>query len=420
MDVQHAVLSLEGRNEEVIQRLTGPMQQAAEALEFERAAQYRDQIANLRRVQESQHIITGKGELDIIAAALCADVACVQVFFIRAGRNLGNKAFFPAHARHADEAAIISAFLSHYYLSDRTDRLVPPEILVSHRPDDAGMLEQGLSERGGKSIRIHCRLRGERSKWVQMAIDNARVALQQRLSTRQHFQERMHALRQLLKLEDPVERIECFDVSHTHGEATVASCVVFGNEGAIKSDYRRFNIGDITPGDDYAAMRQVIERRYTRVQKEEGRLPDLILIDGGGGQVNAARAVMQELQLGDIPMLGVAKGTSRKAGMETLIVADSRREFTLPPGSSALHLIQAVRDEAHRFAIDGHRQRRKKRRNQSSLEQIEGIGSKRRQQLIRHFGGLQGIARAAVEDLARVPGINKNLASKIYNTLHAN
>ena len=419
-DIEHAVMFLQGQDEQVIKALTEPMQQAADALQFERAAQYRDQIANLRRLQESQHITAPKGEIDIIVCSLAADMACVQIFYIRGGRNLGNKTFFPKHAGSEPAENVISAFLAQYYLLARTERQVPPEIFVSHKPDDAEILQQSLSQQAGKRITICHRLRGERAKWMQMSRENAQIALQQQIAMKQKLTDRFQALQQVLACEDSIERIECFDISHIQGEATVASCIVFANEGPIKSDYRRFNIDDITPGDDYAAMRQVIERRYTRVQKEAGNLPDLILIDGGKGQVNAASEVMQELQLGDIMMMGVAKGPARRAGMETLILCNSRREFKLAPASSALHLIQQIRDEAHRFAITGHRQRRKKRRTQSPLERIDGIGSKRRQRLIRHFGGMQGIVRAAIEDLAKVPGINKNLASKIYHSLHEN
>jgi excinuclease ABC subunit C len=251
-----------------------------------------------------------------------------------------------------------------------------------------------------------------------MALENAEMNLNQQLATSASQQQRHEDLKRVLNIDDSLERIECFDISHTQGEATVASCVVFGTEGAISSDYRRFNIEDITPGDDYAAMEQVLMRRYTRIKKEDGKLPDLILIDGGKGQIGAAKKVMEELQLNDIILVGVAKGPSRKPGMETLILEKGHKTITLPANSAALHLIQTIRDEAHRFAITGHRQRRKNARNKSSLESIEGVGNKRRQNLIRHFGGIQGIISAGVDDLAMVPGINKNLAQKIYDNFH--
>ena len=417
-DLERALLFLEGRNEEVIESLLQPMQRASDNLEFERAAHYRDQIASLRRIQESQHITAPRGESDIIACAVRGGQACVQVFYIRGGRNLGNKAYFPRHSEGEEPGEIIAAFLTQHYLGDGRERSIPPAIYSSHRPADVELLERLLGERGGVTVHIRHRSRGDAARWISMASENAEIALEQQLSRRQKYGERLEQIRELLDADDPVERIECFDISHTGGEATVASCVVFGVEGAMKSDYRRFNIHDIAAADDYAAMRQVIQRRYTRIKKEEGRLPDLILIDGGKGQVGAVRAVLEELQLADIALLGVAKGPSRKAGLETLILSDGRREMRLPPTAPALHLLQEIRDEAHRFAITGHRQRRQKRRGVSLLEGIEGIGSRRRQQLIRHFGGLQGIERAGVEDLAKVSGINKNLAQKIYDTFH--
>ena len=417
--VKHSVMFLKGKNDEVIKALTEPMHRAAEALEYERAATYRDQINSLRIISEKQYITNSNmDDLDIVAVCVRADMACIQVFFIRSGRNLGNKTYFPTHAKGASEEEIISAFLRQYYLSSRSDRMIPSEILLSHEPEDKEVLEQVFGANSKRRVILSSRLRGDRAKWRKMAANNADIALNQRISSRQNTQDRISSLQQILQLEEAIERIECFDISHTGGEATVASCVVYGSEGALKSDYRRFNIENIKNSDDYAAMAQAVERRYTRVQKEEGKLPDLILIDGGKGQLAVAKAVMNELQLSDILMIGVAKGPSRKPGMETLILSDMNKTLNLSPSSSALHLIREVRDEAHRFAITGHRQRRKKIQGKSPLEDVDGIGSKRRQQLIHHFGGMQGIERAGVEDLANVPGINKNLANKIYNSLH--
>ena len=310
----------------------------------------------------------------------------------------------------------MGAFLSQYYLE--RDRYVPPEILTSHQPADGPLIAQGLSQQAGRTVRLVRPNRGERAQWVNMAVKNAEIALQQRIASNQSIEARLTALQSTLKLDEVPARIECFDISHTGGEGTVASCVVYGIEGAVKSGYRRYNIEGVGAGDDYGAMRQVIERRYTRVRKEEGILPDLILIDGGAGQVNAAAEIMKELQLVDIPMLGIAKGPSRKPGLEKFILSGSGRPINIAPGSPVMHLLQEIRDEAHRFAITGHRRRRGNSRKQSHLEQIEGIGSKRRQQLIRHFGGIQGVERAGIEDLVKVPGINKNLANKIYYTLH--
>lgn len=419
-DVEHAVMFLEGKNEEVIHALTEPMQAAAEQLDFETAARYRDQISNLRKVQEHQYVSSSSGEIDIIACVCRNGVACVHVQFVRGGLNLGSQTFYPSRAKGAGEADIIDAFLPQFYLDSRSGRSLPNTVLLSHAPESIDWLSAVLTEMAGKKVEIKYRLRGERAKWLQMARENAEHVIQHHLASRDSRHHRLSELQHVLKLEDPVERIECFDISHTRGEATVASCVVFGREGPISSDYRRFNIRDITPGDDYAAIQQVIERRYLRVKKEEGKLPDLILIDGGKGQVNTACGVLEELQLTDIALVGVAKGPARKTGQETLVIALENKTVRLSPNSPALHLIQQVRDEAHRFAITGHRQQRKKKRNRSSLEDIEGVGSKRRQNLIRHFGGLQGVASAGLEDLAMVPGINRNLARKIYDTFHEN
>ena len=417
-DVKHAVMFLEGNNEEVIKALLEPMQRAADALDYERAAQYRDQISNLRKVQEHQYISTEGGDFDIIACCSANGMSCVQVIFIRGGLNLGSKSWFPKHARETSEVDIINAFIPQFYLDQQVKRTIPQEILLSHAPEEIQLLQEVLSAQAGKKITIKYRLRGDRAKWVKMALENAEMNLNQQLATSASQQQRNEELKRVLNIDDSVERIECFDISHTQGEATVASCVVFGSEGAIPSDFRRFNIEDITPGDDYAAMEQVLMRRYTRVKKEDGKLPDLILIDGGKGQIGAAKKVMEELQLNDIILVGVAKGPSRKPGMETLILEKEHKTITLPANSAALHLIQTIRDEAHRFAITGHRQRRKNARNKSSLESIEGVGNKRRQNLIRHFGGIQGIISAGVDDLAMVPGINKNLAQKIYDNFH--
>ncbi|MEE8321964.1 MAG: excinuclease ABC subunit UvrC [Gammaproteobacteria bacterium] len=417
-DVRFATLFLEGKNEEVIQALTEPMQRAAGSLEYELAARYRDQISSLRKVQEHQYVSTSGGNADIIGCNTISGLTCVQIFFIRGGLNLGSKSYFPTHAGETDAPAILKAFLAQFYLQAGVNRDIPSEILTNHDPDDRELLQAVLSGEAGRKVLIKSRVRGDRAKWIKMALDNVEITLKQRIATRETQQNRLDDLCDKLKLDDPVDRLECFDVSHTQGEATVASCVVFGTEGPINSDYRSFNIRDIKRGDDYAAVRQVIKRRYTRVRKEEGKLPDIILIDGGKGQVSMARGVLEELQLTDIPLLGVAKGPARKPGQETLFLARGKQTIKLPSDSPALHLIQHIRDEAHRFAINGHRQRRLKKRRQSPLEHIEGIGNKRRQNLIRHFGGMQGITSAGIDDLAMVPGINKNLAQKIYDTFH--
>ena len=417
-DVKHTVMFLEGRNEEVIRELTAPMQKAADGLDYERAAQYRDQIISLRKIQENQYISAPRGELDIIACYMEGGYACVQVFFIRGGLNLGNKAFFPVHTGELGEEQVLNAFLPQYYLAGSRNRPAPGEILLSHPVADAEALMILLSERRAKRVRIKHNHRSERRKWVEMALNNAEIALKTRLSSRDDYVSRFENLQGSLGLNEPVERIECFDVSHSGGEATVAACVVFNHGGAAKTDYRKFNIKDAPAGDDYAAISQAFNRRYSRMKKEEGKLPDLILIDGGKGQVNSVRAVAEELQLDEVTLLGVSKGKARKPGMERLVFSDGKTETSLAPNSSALHLIQEIRDEAHRFAVTGHRQQRNRKRSRSVLEDVEGVGSKRRRELIRYFGGLQGVSRAGIEELARAPGISHNLAKKIYASFH--
>ena len=411
-DVRHTVQFLEGRNSEVIDELAQRMDAAAAALEYEEAARYRDQIVNLRHIQERQYVSGERGDLDILAVVAAGGVACVQVFYIRAGRNLGNKAFFPRIPGETVPGEILSAFVTQYYLG----REVPNELLVNIDLPDAELLVRVLSEQAGHTVVLSSRVRGERARWVEMAERNAQHAVQARVSSRAGMYQRYEALQLALGLEEPVARLECFDISHTQGEATVASCVVFGLEGAVKSDYRRFNIEGIEPGDDYAAMAQALLRRYTRISAGEGVLPDLILIDGGKGQLSAAGRVLDELQL-SVPMVGVAKGPERKAGWEVLHLRDGR-ELRLAADNPGLHLIQQVRDEAHRFAITGHRARRGRSRTESPLEAIPGIGPRRRQQLLRQFGGLREVARAGVEDLLKVKGVSRELAQAIYNAFH--
>lgn len=417
-DVAHTVMFLEGKNAEVIEALLDPMHKAAEALNYERAAHYRDQIANLRKVQEHQYISGSGGDADVIACAVHEGESCVHVMFIRGGLNLGGKNYFPQSPPGAAAAEVLDAFVPQFYLNKDSERAIPREVFLSHVPDGIKLLQTVLSEKAGRNIVVKNKLRGERSQWLNMARENATLALQHHLAGMKNMRYRFEALKTALKLDEPITRIECFDISHTQGEAMVAACVVCGDGGAITSGYRRYNIEGITPGDDYAAMQQVLQRRYMRVKKEEGSLPDLVLIDGGKGQVSAAAKIMEELQLMDIPLVGVAKGPSRKPGKETLVLESGHKTIKLVPDSPALHLIQMIRDEAHRFAITGHRLRRKRIRQESVLEHIEGIGSKRRHNLIHYFGGIQGIARAGVEDLATVPGINKNLARKIYVMFH--
>ena len=419
-DIEHATLFLEGKNEEVIKALTEPMQRASDALEFEVAARLRDQIRSLRDVQERQHITTEGGDLDIIACAITGNQACIQLVFIRSGLNLGSRSYYPQHIEEQSESDLVKAFLSQFYLNKNKQHKIPHEILISHNFDDIELIENVIAEKAGRKIKLKANVRGERAKWLAMAKENVELSLKQKIASNKSQHKRFEALQKLLSFNEPIERMECFDISHTQGEATVGSCVVFGPDGPVNSKYRQFNIENITKGDDYAAMSQVIRRRYTRLVKEDASLPDLILIDGGKGQIGVAKKELYELQLTHIPILGVAKGPSRKPGLENLILALENKTIDCDSSSPALHLIQHIRDEAHRFAITAHRQRRKKKRSRSTLEEIEGIGNKRRQNLIKHFGGMQGVAKAGVDDLAMVSGINKNLAQKIYETFHSN
>ena len=425
-DVQHAVMFLEGKSHLLTDELAARMESAASQLDFERAAHYRDQIAMLRRVQEHQYVSGERGDLDVIACAVRNGVACVQVFYVRAGRNLGNKSFFPRAPAGAGAAEVLSAFISQYYLADparggepANGKEIPSEILINLPLDEQGLLQQGLAAQAGHKVTITHAVRGERARWVQMAVANAGHALAFELSNKGTIRQRLEDLKSLLDLDATPQRLECFDISHTMGEATVASCVVFDGNGTLKSDYRRFNIQGIAPGDDYAALRQALSRRYTRLQQGEGKLPDVLLIDGGKGQVAQAEKVLEELQVTGVTLAGVAKGPGRRAGLESLFLSATGAPVILPENSPALHLIQQIRDEAHRFAITGHRQRRAKARTTSTLEGIPGMGPRRRQVLLSHFGGLHEVARAGVEDLTQVQGISREIAQRIYDSFHS-
>lgn len=413
-DVEHAVMFLEGKSGEVIDRLVAQMEQASEALDFEAAARLRDRIATLRRIQEKQAITGEKGDLDVVAGLTEAGVTCIQVFVIRNGQNLGNKSFFPRAPDATDTGDVLAAFMARYYLGRDT----PKEILVNMDVPERDVLEAALGQDAGHVVHIRHRVRSDRRRWVEMAVNNARTALQSLAAQNAGQGRRMEALQQALDLEAMPDRLECFDISHTGGEATVASCVVFDAEGAVKSDYRRFNIADIEPGDDYAAMRQALERRYLRLKRGEGILPDLLIIDGGQGQVRQAMEVLEELQVDGVTVLGISKGPDRRPGEEKLYLPERDETVILPPDSAALHLLQQIRDEAHRFAITGHRTRRGKARQRSQLDDVPGLGPKRRQNILKQFGGLRAVSRAGVDDLARVPGVSRELAQRVYDTFH--
>ena len=413
-DVRSAQLFLQGREDEAVSRLEERMHRAAGQQAYEQAAAYRDQIRSLSKVRETQFVSSSRGvDADIVALASGAGQICVNLVVVRGGQHRGDKSFFPQNARDQDEQSALEAFLEQHYVG----RDVPPTIILN-RPVESGALEELLSQQAAQKVQFNINPAGERRVWLRMAEKNAELAIAQRLAAHATQETRLTALQQALNLGDNIQRIECFDISHTMGEATVASCVVYDHASMQPGEYRTYNIAGIVPGDDYGAMRQVLDRRYRKIVEGEGRLPDLVLIDGGKGQVSAAYQVLGELGLSDLPMIGVAKGEERKAGLEQLIFPERSEPLRLSADNPGLHLIQQIRDEAHRFAISGHRNRRAKTRNRSTLEDIAGVGSKRRQRLLSRFGGLKGVASASIEELAQVEGISRKLAETIYQQLH--
>ncbi|MGD8790008.1 MAG: excinuclease ABC subunit UvrC [Burkholderiales bacterium] len=414
-DVRNATLFLQGRESEVVERLEAHMSEASAQQKYELAAVFRDQIRALSKVRETQFVSSNRGviDADVVALASASGLICVNLTMIRAGIHRGDKSFFPQNARDHDTEEALEAFLAQHYLR----REVPPLIIVNHDVD-AALLEQLLSEQAGHKVQISCNPAGERRVWSRMAEKNAELAIAQRLSEHATQEARLTSLQKLLSLPDTVARIECFDISHTMGEATVASCVVYDRGSMQPGEYRRFNINGVEPGDDYGAMRQALERRYRRIVEGEGRVPDLLLIDGGKGQVSVATQVLADAGVTELQVIGVAKGEERKPGMEQLVLPHSKRTIRLDANEPGLHLIQQIRDEAHRFAIQGHRKRRGKARTRSTLENIEGIGAKRRQRLLARFGGLREVLAASVDELAQVEGISRDLAERIYRQLH--
>jgi len=415
--VQSTRLFLQGKSQQLMKQLADDMEQAAAAQAYEEAAGYRDQIGQLQHVQASQGIEGVRGDLDILAAATAHGRACVQVLFVRGARVLGSKTHYPPLKLYENEAQLLSAFIPAYYLGQ--SQQIPSEIVLSEMPEDDAVLNEALSLQAGHKVVLRSRVRDARSRWLKLAQQTAETNLAAHLTAKQSVHERMNALQDVLALPEPPMRMECFDISHSSGEATVASCVVFDQNGPRKADYRKFNIEGIVGGDDYSAMEQALRRRYTRIKSGEGALPDILFIDGGKGQVSQAMSVLSELQINGVEVVGVAKGTTRKAGFETLIKGVSGQEFQLPGDSSALHVIQQIRDEAHRFAITGHRARRDKARQRSTLEDIPGVGAKRRRELLRHFGSASGVRNANVDELKKIPGISANIAQGIYDFLHS-
>ncbi|MBX2849464.1 MAG: excinuclease ABC subunit UvrC, partial [Acidiferrobacterales bacterium] len=412
-DIELASLFLQGKDDSLNKLLQKNMEQASQNLEYEQAAGWRDRIHALSRVQSHQSITSGHSDIDIITVASLHSKVCVEVTFIRGGRHSGSNGHFPKVPLDFSESEVISAFISQYY----HNRPAPKQIIVAQTLANSQELATMLSDQSPHKVSITHSVRGVRRDWLAMAQVNVTERIKRRESESQSVQQRLQALTEVFELEETIARIECFDISHTQGQQTVASCVVFTESGIKKSDYRRYNIKNITPGDDYAAMRQAIERRYKRVMQEEGKLPDVLLIDGGKGQLSSAAEIINELQISSVLLVGIAKGEGRKPGLETLFIEGRKIGIKLQENSPAMHLVQQIRDEAHRFAIAGHRAKRGKAQTQSVLQEIPGIGAKRRQALLKHFGGLQGIRQAGIKDLIKVAGINEDLADKIYHYL---
>ena len=415
IDIDAAILFLDGKNKSVINTFVRRMEKAADVQDYEHAARFRDQISKFKEIEARQLVKrSGKLDLDILGFASNGAIHCVTVMFIRNGTVIGSRDHFPRLQGETDKQKIINAFVAQYYLG----RDAPTEIVIELEILDGELLQQELTARMERKVQIRSRVRGDRLRWLQMARTNAEQGLNLKVASNATIKRQFLALGEALQLEDPPQRLECFDVSHTSGEMTVASCVVFNTAGALKSDYRRFNLNPESLGDDYAAMSEALQRRYARVKKGEVPMPDVLFVDGGKGQLAEAMKVLTDLGLDWLTVVGVAKGRSRRPGAEQLFRPGESRAMTLPPDSPALLLIQQIRDEAHRFAIVGHRQRRAKARRTSTLEEIPGLGPKKRRELLRQFGGLQGVVAAGVDDLIHVHGISRKLAENIYNALH--
>ena len=417
--INYVRLFLSGKDDQVLNQLVGRMEQASQSLKFEEAGRLRDQIQAVRRVTERQFVSNNGDDLDVIGVAFDAGLACLHVLFIRQGKVLGSRSYFPKVPGGTEMAEVVQTFVGQFYLQGSQARTLPSDILLDFALPEKDLLAASLTEMAGRKVTIQSNPRGDRARYLKLARTNASTALVSRLSQQSTIHQRLQALSEVLELPE-ITRMECFDISHTMGEQTVASCVVFDANGPLRSEYRRYNITDITPGDDYAAMNQVLRRRYGK-ELEESKIPDVILIDGGKGQLAQAKNVFAELNVSwdkDRPiLLGVAKGSDRKAGLETLFFEPEGEGFSLPPDSPALHVIQHIRDDSHNHAITGHRNKRAKVKNTSALESIEGIGPKRRQMLLKYMGGLQPLKNASVEEIASVPGISQALAEKIFYSL---
>ncbi|EOS96617.1 excinuclease ABC subunit UvrC [Erwinia tracheiphila] len=416
---EYVRLFLSGKDDQVLKQLVRRMEAASQALKFEEAARLRDQIQAVRRVTERQFVSNNGDDLDVIGVAFDAGMACMHVLFIRQGKVLGSRSYFPKVPGGTELSEVVQTFLGQFYLQGSQTRTLPGDILLDFFLPEKELLAASLTEMVGRRVSIQSNPRGDRARYLKLACTNASTALLSRLSQQSTIHQRLQALAELLDL-PTINRMECFDISHTMGEQTVASCVVFDNNGPLRSEYRRYNITGITPGDDYAAMNQVLCRRYGK-DLIDSKIPDVILIDGGKGQLGQAKNVFADLNVNwdkERPiLLGLAKGTARKAGLETLFFEPEGEGFSLPPDSPALHVIQHIRDDSHNYAITGHRNKRAKVKNTSALESIEGIGPKRRQMLLKYMGGLQPLMNATVDEIEKVPGISKLLAEKIFYSL---
>ena len=417
--VKLASLFLKGKDKQVISELVAKMEEAAEQQAYEQAARFRDQIMALRRVAEQQEVSGNTGDMDVIGVHYASGIACFHLLFIREGKIFGSRSYYPTVPAQTDIEEVLRSFLLQFYLNADIQRTIPKEVVISHHFEELHELESAVSEALNKKFSIKTNVRADRANFLRLALTNATNAVMTRLSHKNTVEQRFVLLEEILELNAPIQRMECFDISHTMGESTVASCVVFNREGPHKAEYRRYNIEGITPGDDYAAMKQAISRRFDKIDAS-GKIPDILFIDGGLGQLRIAQQIVDEkfVNLDKAPQLiGVAKGESRKPGLETLIFGDTESSFSLEDDSPALHLIQHIRDESHRFAITGHRNRRQKTRNTSTLESIPGIGPKRRKALLQHLGGLQEVKGASVAELAKVPGISIEMAQTIHDAL---
>lgn len=417
--VKLASLFLKGKDQQVISALVVKMEQAAEQQEYEQAARFRDQIMALRKVAEQQEVSNNKGDMDVIGVHYASGIACFHLLFIREGKIFGSRSYYPSVPAETDMDEVLRSFILQFYLNADIQRTIPKEVVISHNFEELHELEAAVSTALDKKFAIKTNVRADRASFLRLAVTNASNAVTTRLSHKNTVEQRFVLLEEILELNAPIQRMECFDISHTMGESTVASCVVFNREGPHKGEYRRFNIDGITPGDDYAAMKQAISRRFDKIEAG-GKIPDILFIDGGLGQLRIAQKVVDEkfTHLDKAPQLvGVAKGEGRKPGLETLILGDTETSFSLEGDSPALHLIQHIRDESHRFAITGHRNRRQKTRNTSTLESIPGIGPKRRKALLQHLGGLQEVKGASVAELVKVPGISIEMAQTIHDAL---